>query len=229
MSSDPTDKPRGKPNTILWVSIVLAATFALTCCCGISVGSYFLWNRASGLPGVPGLTGAKLDPNNIENTRQWAEKTVARLKDLEAKGNPAAVDAEATKAEKELKDALLNKNIGWPFVVLGVQDDGEVDLEQFFGKDDGRFPVGDDPIRAGKRRRKLYLRIFLDQGGDEVRVGDEITRAQAVKGSKFTLSRKVIEVNIRQRDVGWLSTDRYSDAVDILDTFCVDIIVARRP
>jgi hypothetical protein len=124
-----------------------------------------------------------------------------------------------------MRDALQDKNVGWSLVIDGVRKDGEVDLEQFFGTDDGK--VSDGP-EAGKRRRKLYLRIYLDADGDAVRVGDEIKEQQAVKGNRFTLQRQVIEVNIRQRDTNWRSHNRWTDVVDFLDTFCVDIIVKRK-
>jgi hypothetical protein len=177
-------------------------------------------------PGVvPVFAAAKLDPDNVENTRAWAEKAVARLKELEAKGNRGATDAEVAKLEKEMRDALQDKKIRWALVIDGVRQDGEVDLEQFFGKDDGKIPDGEE---AGKRRRKLYFRIYLDGDGDEVRIGNEIDQQQAVKGNRFTLQRQVIEVNIRQRDTNWRSRNRWTDVVDVLDTFCVDIIVKRK-
>jgi hypothetical protein len=178
------------------------------------------------LPGaVFGLTAARLDPDNVQNTRAWAEKAVARLKELEAKGNRAAADAEVARLEKEMQGSLQDKKIRWSLVINGVRKDGEVDLEQFFGKDDGKVPDGKE---AGKPRRKLYLRIYLDADGDEVRIGNEITRDQAVKGTRFTLKRQVIEANIRQRDTNWRSHNRWTDVVDVLDTFCVDIIVKRK-
>jgi hypothetical protein len=174
-------------------------------------------------PTVPVFTAATLDPNNLENTRSWAEKSVARLKELEAKGNRAASDAMVGELDKEMHDALVGKKVRWMFVINGVQDDGEVDLEQFFGHDDGKVVDGPE---TGQRRRKLYLRIYLDAGGDEVRVGDEINQSQATKGSQFTLQRTVVEATIR-RDNNWTSPNRWTNVVDRLDTFCVDIIVKR--
>lgn len=172
-----------------------------------------------------GFTAARLDLNNVENTRAWAEKAVARLKELEAKGDRKATDAEVAKLEKEMRDALQDKKIRWALVIDGVRKDGEVDLAQFFGKDDGKVTEG---AEVGKLRRKLYFRIYLDADGDEVRIGGEITKDQAVKGSRFPLARTVIETNIRQRDTNWSSRNRWTDVVDVLDTFCVDIIVKRK-
>jgi len=174
---------------------------------------------------VPGFTAARLDPDNVENTRAWAEQAVARLKGLDAKGDRAATDAAVAKLEKELRDALQDKKVRWSLVIDGVRQDGEVDLEQFFGHDDSK--VADGP-EAGKRRRKLYLRIYLDAAGDEVRVGDEVKQEQAGKGNRFTLQRQVVEVGIRQRDTNWRSHNRWTDVVDVLDTFCVDLIVKRK-
>jgi len=48
-----------------------------------------------------------------------------------------------------------------------------------FGKDDREVPDGQ---RAGKRRRKLYFRIYLDADGDEVRIGEEIKQDEVTKG-----------------------------------------------
>ena len=144
---------------------------------------------------------------------------------MDAKGKRAATDTEVAKIEKEMRDALVGKKIRWSLAIAGVRDDGEVDLEQFYGNEDGKVAEGPD---AGKRRRKLYLRVYLEAERDAVRVDDEIPRAKASKGSRFTLERKVIEVNIRQRDANWSSPDRYTNTVDVLDTFCVDIIVQRQ-
>jgi hypothetical protein len=173
----------------------------------------------------PGFTAAKLDPDNVENTRAWAEKAVARLKELEAKGDRKATDAEVARLEKEMRDALQDKKIRWALVIDGARKDGEVDLAQFFGNDDGKIPDGKE---AGKKRRKLYMRVYLAADGDEVRIGDEIDAQQAMKGNTFTLERQVIETNIRQRDTNWRSRNLWTDVVDVLDTFCVDIIVKRK-
>ena len=62
----------------------------------------------------PGFTAARLDPDNVENTRAWAEKAVARLKELEAKGDRKATDAEVARLEKEMRAALQDKKIRWP-------------------------------------------------------------------------------------------------------------------
>jgi hypothetical protein len=223
MSNEPNSTPPKKSNAVLLISILIGVPVLLTCCCSVGVGGWWVFFR-SGALGVPGFSAAKLDTGNVENTRAWAEKSVARLKELEAKGNRAATDAEVAKLEKEMRDALEGKQIRWSLVIEGVRDDGEVNLAQFFGKDDGRFKDGED---AGKKRRKLYMRIYLEGGGDEVRIGDEINRSQAAKGSRFTLQRKVIEVNIRQRDENWSSHNTWTDTVEVLDTFCVDIIVKR--
>src|SRR5262245_19989031 len=63
--------------------------------------------------GFPGFVAARLDLDNVENMRAWAETAVARLKELEAKGNRAATDAEVAKLEKEMRDALQEKTIRW--------------------------------------------------------------------------------------------------------------------
>ena len=175
-------------------------------------------------PIIPGVAGARLDADNVENTRAWAEKAVARLKELEAKG-AAAADAEVARLEKEMSDALEGKTIRWALAIDGVRPDGEVDLEQFFGKDDGKVTEGNE---AGKLRHKLYFRIYLDAEPDAVRIGGEITREKARKGKRFTLERQVIETNIRKRDTNWSSRNRWTDVVDVLDTFCIDVIVKRK-
>jgi hypothetical protein len=173
----------------------------------------------------PGFTAARLDPDSVENTRAWAEKAIARLKELEAKGDRKATDAEVAGLEKEMRAALQDKKIRWALVIDGARKDGEVDLAQFFGHDNGKIPDGKE---AGKKRRKLYMRIYLDADRDEVRIGDEIDKEQAMKGNSFTLQRQVIETNIRQRDTNWRSRNLWTDVVDVLDTFCVDIIVKRK-
>jgi hypothetical protein len=223
VSTDNSDKPAKKSSNVVLVSIVGGVVVLSTCCCGVGIGTWYSFFRTGGL-GVPGVTVARLDTNNFENTRAWAEKTVAKLKDLDAKGNRAATDAEVAKIEKEMRDAIVGKEIHWSMIIAGVRDDGEVDLEQFHGKDDGKVPEGPD---AGKPRRKLYFRVYLEAEVDAVRVGNEITREQARKGSPFPLERKVIEANIRQRDSNWSSRNRYTNSVERLDTFCVDIIVQR--
>lgn len=175
-------------------------------------------------PDKPGFTIPRLELDNVENTRAWAEQAVTRLKALEANGDRSATDAEVAKIEKELHAALQDKEVRWSLVISGVRQDGEVDLEQFYGAGDGKVQGGGD---AGKPRRKLYFRIYLDADGDEVRVGDEIGQPEASKGNRFTLRRKVIETNIRQRDTNWSSPNRWTGVVDVLDTFCMDVIVKR--
>jgi hypothetical protein len=224
MANEPSNMPGKQPSPTVLIAIVAAVVLLLTCCCCGGGGAWMAFFR-SGSISVPGLTTARLDPSNVENTRAWAEKAVARLKDLEAKGNRAATDAEVARLEKEMRDALLDKKVRWSLVISGVRNDGEVDLDQFFGKDDGKVPDGRD---AGKRRRRLYMRIYLAEDGDEVRVGDEINQFQAAKGKSLTLQRRVIEVNIRQRDTNWSAYHQWTGVVDVLDTFCVDIIVKRR-
>jgi hypothetical protein len=177
MANEPSNMPGKQPSPAVLISIVVAATVLLTCCCCGGGGAWLVFFR-SGSISVPGLTTARLDPNNVENTRAWAEKAVARLKELEAKGNRAATDAEVARLEKEMRDALLDKKVRWSLVISGVRNDGEVDLDQFFGKDDGKVPDGRD---AGKRRRRLYMRIYLAEDGDEVRIGDEINQFQAAR------------------------------------------------
>jgi hypothetical protein len=215
-------KPRPQSNLLLWGSIAGAAALLLLCCCGVGgVGTYFAVNRGGG---VPGFTVAKVDADNVENTRAWAEKTVARLKEIDAKGNKAATDAEVAKAEKELKDALLNKKVRWSLAINGIQDDREVVLEQFFGKDIGKVKTD---FEAEKPRRKLYMRVYVEEDADGVFLDTDIPRSEARKKNRYTLIRKVIEVNIRQHDENWISPDRWNNCVDILDTFCVDIILKR--
>ncbi len=222
MPAESNKTPPKKANTVVLISILATVPARLSCCCGAGVGTWYAFFRSST---VPGFAAARLDPDNIENTRAWAEKSVVRLKELEAKGNRAATDAEVAKLEQEMRDALQDKKIRWALVINGVRKDGEVDLEQFFGQDDGKVADGPD---AGIRQRRLYLRVYLDAEGDAVRIGDEIKPNRANKGSRFTLQRTVIEANIRQRDKNWSSHNRWTDAVDRLDTFCVDIIVKRK-
>jgi hypothetical protein len=212
------EKRRGTRSRMWWVVVATGIIF------GCSGNSDQPDKKVPPAP-APGFTVARLDPGNVENTRAWAEEAVAHLKELEAKGNRAATDAEVARLEKEMRDALQDKKLRWALVIDGVRQDGEVDLEQFFGKDDGKISDGKE---AGKRRRRLTMRIYLDAGGDEVRIGDEITKEQAVKGSRFPLERQVIETNIRQRDTNWSSHNRWTGVVDVLDTFCVDIIVKRK-
>src|SRR5882724_7945217 len=111
MPQDADGKPAKKSNTVLLVSIIGGVCVLLTCCCGTGVGTWFFFFRtgAAGDLGVPGLTAANLDANNLENTRAWAEKTAAKLKAIDAKGNRAATDTEVAKIEKEMRDALVGK------------------------------------------------------------------------------------------------------------------------
>ena len=78
MPHDADSKPAKKSNTVLLVSALVGIPVLLTCCCGTGIGTLFFFFR-SGVPGVPGLSGAKLDSDNLENRRAWAEKTVKRL------------------------------------------------------------------------------------------------------------------------------------------------------
>src|ERR1043166_2722235 len=161
MPKDANDKSTKKSNTTLILAIIGGVAVLSTCCCGAGVGSWFFYFR-TGAAGVPGLSGpavARLDANNLENTRAWAEKTVAKLKDIDGKGNRAITDAEVAKVEKEMRDAMVGKKIRWSMIIAGVREEGEVDFAQFHGNDDGKIANGPD---AGKPRRKLYLRLYFE-------------------------------------------------------------------
>jgi hypothetical protein len=215
------------PRWLLWVLILVPIPVALLCCVG-GVGIYFAFNW-SGAGAAPSFTAAKIDPNNLGNTRAWSANTVKRLKEVEAKGNDAATKAEIKKVEQSLKDGLLNKKVHWAFSVNGMQHDAEVDVEQFFGTDDGRAPPPAGPQFNGKPFRKLYFRVFFGKEGDGIMVDTDVSRAQAKllrKGSMQAIDRRVIEVRIDHNDK-WVGTNPWDDRIDVLDTFCITIVVAR--
>jgi hypothetical protein len=203
---------KGNSGVVLLISILGGALLLLSCCCAGGVAGWYVFFQSGTI-----LSVAKLDPDNVQNTRAWAEKTVARLKEIEAKGDQAATDREVVKLEKEMQAALVGKKTRWALVVYGVKNGNEADLEQFFGNDDG--------FEGGRKRRKLYFRIYYAEDGDEVLVGE--FNPQQAKGSRFTLQRTIIEANIRKRDTNWKMPNS-NNGVDVLDTFCVDIIVKRQ-
>jgi hypothetical protein len=219
-------------NTIVW--IVLGSLAGLCLCVALGVGLVLLLKSSgstspSPLANLLGGGGAVLDPNNVENTRAWAAEAVSRLKEAEASKNEAKTSAELVRVEKELKDGLLGKQVRWTFPVEAV-DEGEVKLETFFGTSAGEFR-GDDPKLKGRPLRRLYLRVYFDAEKDGVKVGDEVTPQEASrlrKGSFQTVTRTVIEATVTKKQDQWVSTSAYSDVVDVLEPFCVTIVLARR-
>ena len=217
--------PDKKSLWIVLVVVVLGVPLLFLCCGGIGIAIYFFF---PGGRGVPGFTTARIDPNNIQNTRAWAEATVKRLKELDAKGDQVAVQAEMLKAEDALRAALLNKKVHWAFEVNGVEDN-KVDVETFFGIRAGNAPPPDDPQLKGKPVQKLYLRVFFHEREDGLLVGRDFSPEQAKalrKGTTQTLDRTVTTVEVRGHD-GWFSRNPWTDSVDVQDAFCVDIILTR--
>jgi hypothetical protein len=163
---------------------------------------------------------AVIDPDSVENTAAWASAAVSRLK----------AGGDAARVEKELKDALLGKQVRWTFPVEAV-DEGEVKLDTFSGTPDGTFK-GDDPKYNGRPQRRLYFRVYLGDESDAVKVGGEVTQAQGAglrKGSPWTLARTVTEATVTRRgEDNWMSASAYSDVIDVLEPFCVTLVVVRK-
>lgn len=218
-------RPVAKSNAVLW--IVLGSLAAL----GLCIGAYFLLREPGKTPSpdLPGSGRAALDPNDVESTRAWAAEAVKSLKAAESAKNGARTDAEIARVEKELKDALLGKQVRWAFPVAAV-DGGEVKLDSFFGTKAGQFR-SDDPKLNGKPMRRLHFRVFFEAEKDAVMVGDEVTQAQAgqlKKGSKVTVARTVTEITLTKHDDKWVSSSSYSDVVDVLEPYCVTVVVERK-
>lgn len=226
--------PRHKPNTILWIALLLAVPILFLCCGGVGVIALVIANRASDPSGggiVPSFTVERPDPDNLENTRAWAESTVKRLKEVEAKDNEAATKEEMRKVEQQLKDTLLNKRVRWTFAFLGIHPGGhEICVEQFFGPDGGPFR-GDDPRFAGKSTRKLYFRVYFNDESDGVFIGTDVSREKAQRmlpGDKQVVTARVVEVMLRRHD-NWLMPNKWTNGVDVLDDFCITLVIKRSP
>jgi hypothetical protein len=202
-----------------WVLVALGAVVLLV---GLGIGIYIL-SRGSELPAVSGAARAVIDPNDAENTAAWAAAAVGRIKDA---GDKA--DAEAARVEKELKDALLGKQVRWTFPGEAV-DDGEVKLDSFFGTAAGKY-AGDDPQLRGKPLRQLHLRVFFADGDSAVQVGKDVSALEAAglrQGSKCAVVRTVTEITVDRHDP-WVSASPYTGVVDVMEPYCVTIIVARK-
>ena len=209
--------PAPKSNATLW--IVLCSLAALALVATASVGAYFLLRGKMASVGLSGL--ATLEPNDVESTRAWAKDAMKRLKDTDGK--------DAERVEKKLKAALLGKQVRWSFPVVAV-DEGEVKLDSFFGTKAGAFR-SDDLKLNGKPTRRLYLRVFFEAEKDAVKVGDEVAQEEAGrlrKGDKVTIVRTVSEVTLTRRDDKWVSTSAYSDVIDVLEPYCVTVVVVRK-
>src|SRR4051794_3034849 len=166
-------KPPRKPpksNAVLFIILGSVAALVLLSCVG--VGGYFLLRKGSGPSlGLPGR--AALDPNDVGNTSAWAKDAVERLK---------AGKADAAGVEKEVKDSLLGKQVRWSFPVEAV-DEGEVKIDTFFGYPAGKYE-GADPKLKGKPLRRVYLRVYFEDDKDGVKVGDEVSQAEAARLNK---------------------------------------------
>jgi hypothetical protein len=214
------ERPAGKSHFLWWIvggSVLVVGCFGVCLCAG-----FFFWWKSSAGDG-PGFSRAAIDADNVENTRAWAADTVKRLKES---SNSAT---EVSRVEKELKDALLGKKVRWTFPVEAV-DEGEVKLDTFFGAAGEPFR-GDDPKLKGKPTRRVYLRVYLAADKDNVKVGDEATEVQAKllqKGSKWTVSRTVTEVSVEKGDDPWFFASAYSGVVDVLDAYCITIVLERK-
>jgi len=126
----PAAAPRRKQTPILWIAILVAVPLLFLCCGGVGVVALVVANRARetavGDSILPSFTVERIDPDNLENTRAWAESTVKRLKEVESKGNDAATKEEMRKVEQKLKDSLLKKRVRWTFSVYGIEKLGRV-------------------------------------------------------------------------------------------------------
>jgi hypothetical protein len=218
--------------------VVLGGLLAVVCLGGVAVGLYFATKRggndpAGDAPGGPVARPpeapgrAALDPESVDNTRAWAAEAVKRLKAAEA-GGPAAAKSEVARTEKDLRERLLGKRVRWAFAVQAV-DEGELKLETFFGTDAGSFQ-GDDPKLKGRPMRRLYFRVYLNADEDNVKVGDEVKAAEAQRlrnGGQFTVNRTVTEVTVDVHDK-WFMPDGYSNVVDVLEPYCVTVVLSRK-
>jgi hypothetical protein len=210
-------RPARKSHLLLW--IVLGSALGVGCLAICLSAGVFVWWRSSAADG-PGFSRAALDTENVENTRAWVADAVKRLKESDGRG--------ADVVEKELKDALLSKKVRWTFPVEAV-DEGELKLDTFFGTPGEPFG-GDDLKLKGKPTRRVYLRVYLEADKDNVKVGDEVTAVQARllgKGSKWTVSRTVTEVSV-EKGGPWFSASAYTDVVDVLDAYCVTLVLERK-
>jgi hypothetical protein len=221
MPNPPRRRPAPKSNALVW--IVLGSLAALFVLGGVvSVGAYFLL-RGPGKTnplGLPGSGRAALDANSVENTSVWAEDAVKKLKDGGGK--------DADRVEKELKDALLGKQVRWTFAVEAV-DEGEVNIDSFFGTAAGKYQ-GEDPKLNGKPLRRLHLRVYFTGEDGPVVVGKDVTELEAAglrQGSKVTVVRTVSEITVDKNDP-WFSGSPYTGIVDALEPYCVRITVARK-
>ncbi len=215
--------PRLKSNLLLWVLLGSAGVLGL--CLAACVGALLLLGGGKGLPAMPGSGGAALDPDDVDRTRAWAEDAVRRL----GAADKGAAQAEAARVERDLKEGLLGKRVRWSFPVEAV-DEGEVKLDTFFGARAGPFG-GDDQRLRGKPTRRLYLRVYFDGDADVVRVGGEVSTADAArlkKGDKITVARTVTEVTLTAHDDRWVSTSSYGDTVDVLEPYCVTVVLVRK-
>jgi hypothetical protein len=217
MPNPPRRRPAPKSNALVW--IVLGSLAALFVLGGVvSVGAYFLLRGRTTSLGLPAR--AALDPNSAENTSAWAADAMKKLKDGGGK--------DADRVEKELKDALLGKQVRWTFAVEAV-DEGEVKIDSFFGTAAGKFQ-GEDPKLNGKPLRRLHLRVYFTGEDGPVVVGKDVTALEAAglrQGSKVTVVRTVSEITVDKNDP-WFSGSPYTGIVDVLEPYCVRITVARK-
>src|SRR6266545_2244966 len=218
-------KTANNAHTVLWVAL------AFVCVCAASVGIYFVVKGAGKKPPAadepPVSVQNALDPGSVEHTRAWAAELVKRLKEVEDRKNDAATKTEIARVEKEIKDTLLGKQVRWTFSVLAV-DEGELKMESFFGMDAGWFS-GDDPKLVGRPMRRLYFRVYFADDEAVVKVGDEVTAAEASRlrnGGTFTVVRTVTEAMLSRHDK-WVSASAYSDVVDVLEPYCVTVVLSR--
>ena len=163
---------------------------------------------------------AAIDPNSIENTRAWSAAAVERL------GSGATTPE---RVEKELKDGLVGRQVKWAFPVEAV-DEGEVKVDSFFGTDGGPFK-GEGAEFKGRPTRKLYLRVYFDAEKDGILVGRDVTNEEAArlhKGGKQAVTRTVVEATVTKSDGTWVCPSKYSKVLDVLDAYCVTIVVARK-
>jgi hypothetical protein len=201
-----------------------AAALCLLGCLG--VGGYFLLKKGPGpSPGLPGSGRAGLDPNSVENTSAWAEDAVRRMKEAEARGG---ADAEVARVEKQVTDGLVGKQVRWAFPVEAV-DEGEVEIDTFFGNPAGKYE-GADPQLKGKPLRRVYFRVYFEDEKDDVKVGDEVSELEAArlkKGDRQAVVRTVTKAEVRRHDP-WFMQSGYTGVVDTLEPFCIDVTVRRK-